>query len=116
MANGYMMFVKHNRKSIAAKHSKLSITEVAKKMGEEWRKLSDVEKDKYNKMAADAPKPAKKTPAEKPKRPLSAYMKFVKAKRSKVAAAHPTLKLTEIAKKLGEMWRGLSDADKAKYK
>lgn len=115
-----MMFVKHNRKDIAAKHPSLKITEIGKKMGEAWRGLSQSEKDKYNKMAADAPKaapkaaPAPKSPATK--RPLSGYMKFVKAKRAEVVKAHPSLKVTEVGKKLGEMWRGLSDAEKAKYK
>lgn len=50
------------------------------------------------------------------KRKLNPYMKFVKAKRAEVVKQYPKLKVTEIAKKLGEMWRAMSDKDKAKYK
>lgn len=50
------------------------------------------------------------------KRKLNSYMKFVKAKRAEVVKKFPNAKVTEIAKKMGEMWRALTDAEKAKYK
>ncbi len=49
------------------------------------------------------------------KRKLSGYMKFVKAKRSEVVKANPKFTFGQIGKKLGEMWRALSAAEKAKY-
>lgn len=119
MTNGYMMFVKHNRKDIAAKHPSLKITEIGKKMGEAWRGLSQAEQEKYKKLAAEAPKAVKKAKpisGDKPKRPLSSYMKFIKAKRAEVTKAHPNLKVTELGKIFGEMWRSLSEKDKALYK
>lgn len=42
-------------------------------------------------------------------------MVFVKDVRSKVVADNPNLKVTEVAKKLGEMWRNLSVEEKSKY-
>lgn len=42
-------------------------------------------------------------------------MVFVKDVRSKVVSENPDLKVTEIAKKLGEMWRNMSAEEKSKY-
>ena len=52
---------------------------------------------------------------EAPKKPLNAYMLFSQAKRAHVKDEYPELKLTQITKKLGEMWRSLSDKKKGKY-
>ena len=49
------------------------------------------------------------------KKPLTGYMKFVKEMRSKVVKENPTLTFGGVGKKLGEMWRGLSEAEKKKY-
>lgn len=57
--------------------------------------------------------PPKATP--KTKRPLSAYMHFVKAMRPTVVRNHPTATFGEVGRKLGEMWRSLSAPDKARY-
>jgi HMG (high mobility group) box len=35
--------------------------------------------------------------------------------RSRVVAQHPYLKVTEVAKILGEMWRTLDDCEKEEY-
>ncbi len=51
----------------------------------------------------------------KPKRPLSGYMYFVQQERSRVVKAHPSYKVTEIAKELGSMWRGMSASDKRPF-
>lgn len=66
----------------------------------------------------------KKVPATKKEKPvkekkprkLNAFMLFAKEKRESVKKNHPTAKVTEIAKKLGELWRALSNSEKQKYK
>jgi hypothetical protein len=40
----------------------------------------------------------------------------MKEKRPEVVAKYPNLKVTEIAKKIGELWKNLSDAEKQVYK
>ena len=51
------------------------------------------------------------------KRPLGPYMFFAKEKRPSVIQGEgANLKITEVAKKIGEMWRALSDAQKQEYK
>lgn len=47
--------------------------------------------------------------AEKPKRPLSAYMLWLNEARDKIKRENPDFKVTEVAKKGGELWRGLKD-------
>jgi hypothetical protein len=47
--------------------------------------------------------------AEKPKRPLSAYMLWLNSARESIKKENPDFKVTEIAKKGGELWRGLKD-------
>jgi hypothetical protein len=49
-------------------------------------------------------------------RPLSSYMFFFKTIRAKVASENPSLKTTEIGRKLGEMWRALSEDEKKAFK
>lgn len=63
-------------------------------------------------------KAAKKAKAKKDgvKRPLSSYMLFAKSVRGKVVEQNPTLKITEVASKIGELWKGLSEGEKNKYK
>ena len=43
-------------------------------------------------------------------------MLFSKQNRSAVVEKNKDVKVTEISKILGEMWRNLSDSEKAKYK
>lgn len=47
--------------------------------------------------------------ADKPKRPLSAYMLWLNENREAIKKENPGIKVTEIAKRGGELWRGLTD-------
>lgn len=46
---------------------------------------------------------------DKPKRPMSAYMLWLNSAREQIKSDNPGLKVTEIAKKGGEIWRGMKD-------
>lgn len=46
---------------------------------------------------------------DKPKRPMSAYMLWLNSAREKIKAENPGLKVTEIAKKGGELWKSMED-------
>ncbi|EPB77951.1 HMG box [Ancylostoma ceylanicum] len=54
-----------------------------------------------------APKP--------PDRPLVPYMRYSRKMWSKVRAENPDAQLWDIGKIIGQMWRDISDADKAVY-
>lgn len=53
--------------------------------------------------------------SEKPKRPLSAYMLWLSENREKIKKENPGIKVTEIAKKGGELWRGMKDKSVSIY-
>ena len=50
-----------------------------------------------------------------PKRPLTAFFLFAKAKRAKVSKDSPTLKNKEVTAELGRMWNQLGEEAKAAY-
>lgn len=115
-------------KIIAKQFKELSPEEKAK-----WEGKADADKLRYeNEMAAySAPedsddesdgkmKPSKKAKKNKkdpnaPKRGKSAFIFFMSEMRQKVKEESPDLSFGEIGKKLGEMYKALSEADKAKY-
>lgn len=47
--------------------------------------------------------------ADKPKRPLSAYMLWLNEAREKIKRENPDFKVTDVAKKGGELWRNMKD-------
>lgn len=47
--------------------------------------------------------------ADKPKRPLSGYMLWLNENREKIKKENPDYKVTEIAKRGGELWRAMKD-------
>lgn len=47
--------------------------------------------------------------ADKPKRPLSAYMLWLNSARESIKRENPGIKVTEVAKRGGELWRGMKD-------
>lgn len=46
---------------------------------------------------------------ERPKRPLSGYMIWLNENRESIKAENPGIKVTEVAKRGGELWRALGD-------
>ncbi len=54
---------------------------------------------------------------KRPKKALTAFMFFSNAKREQVKQDHPEIakSVTDISRKLGELWKAASDADKAPY-
>jgi high mobility group protein B2 len=52
---------------------------------------------------------------EKPKRPLSSYMLWLNSVRKSIKEENPDFKVTDIAKKGGELWRGMAKEDKTEW-
>jgi hypothetical protein len=59
----------------------------------------------------------KKAKKSKGTRKMNPYMNFAKKARQEVLAEYPELKsdVVAVGRKIGEKWRALSDAEKAKY-
>ena len=109
--------------------------------GAQWKTISDDEKAKYQAMAdkdkeryneemknytppagttsAGASKTPKKGKAKKdpnaPKKPMTAYFHFNSEMRPKVKKEDPDLSFGDVGKKIGAMFRELSEEDKEKY-
>jgi hypothetical protein len=77
---------------------------------------SNNEKPAKNEKKEKKEKKAKKDTKEKKPRKLNAYMVFAMEVRESVKKNNPTAGIIDIAKKIGEKWRAMSDAEKAKYK
>eukprot|EP01090_Pellita_catalonica_P012629 TRINITY_DN2798_c0_g1_i1.p1 TRINITY_DN2798_c0_g1~~TRINITY_DN2798_c0_g1_i1.p1 ORF type:complete len:217 (+),score=51.08 TRINITY_DN2798_c0_g1_i1:136-786(+) len=57
----------------------------------------------------------KRVPSSKPKRSLTAYMFFCQATRPELKKTEPNLTFGEVGKKLGSMWKALSEEEKKPY-
>jgi len=88
--------------------------------------LSDVSKEEFTKMAKeifadldfasntpDKKKKAKKDP-NAPKK-YSGFMVFSEDNREKVKSENPNIEFADISRKLGSMWKSLSDKEKEEY-
>lgn len=49
-----------------------------------------------------------------PKKPMGAYFLFQNEMRSKVKDENPDMKVTDVSKHIGELWKGMSDKEKEK--
>jgi HMG (high mobility group) box len=93
--------------------AELDIEKVAEKVKAMIKETTMAATKATGKAAAAAAKPAKDKDA--PKRGLTSYMFYSNEVRDKVRSEFPELKMTEVSKKISEMWNELSDAKKAKY-
>ncbi|XP_059621601.1 FACT complex subunit Ssrp1 [Phlebotomus argentipes] len=75
------------------------------------KKKKEKEKKREKKSSSSSSKPRKKKERDdgKPKRPTTAYMLWLNDNREKIKKENPGIKVTEIAKKGGEMWNALKD-------
>jgi len=138
-----MLWLSENRASIAKELGTAKPTEVVKKAGAEWSKLSETQKKQYAEKAAQLKanyekekeqflldggalvtrREAKNTKASQrkkdpnaPKRPLSAYLLWLGDNRAAIAKALPDgHKFGDVAKAGGERWKEASAATKNKY-
>lgn len=121
--NSYMLFCAEARKNVDDFPDKQPKA-VSRRLGELWQALDATQKAHY-KMQADQNKRSASTesvradsrsasPSDKPKKPLSSYIKFSNAMRDSVKGevSNPQ----DVSRRLGEMWRALSDEEKANWK
>jgi len=138
--SAYFIWLNENRAKIIAdyKLDSSKVAEVSKKAGEIWGKMTDAQKkpfedknakakEQYEKeMASYEPDESqfitkKGTKAAKdpnaPKRAMSAYFVWMGENRAKIIAEHKldSSKVAEVAKKAGEIWGSMTDAQKAPF-
>ncbi|KAH8321753.1 hypothetical protein KR067_000006 [Drosophila pandora] len=84
----------------------------AKKKHKEKKAEKKEKKEKKHKEKERTKKPSKKKESDKPKRATTAFMLWLNDTREKIKKENPGIKVTEIAKKGGEMWKELKDKSK----
>ncbi|KAH8233657.1 hypothetical protein KR026_010980 [Drosophila bipectinata] len=84
----------------------------AKKKHKEKKAEKKEKKEKKNKEKERTKKATKKKESDKPKRATTAFMLWLNDTREKIKKDNPGIKVTEIAKKGGEMWKELKDKSK----
>lgn len=132
----FMWFSTTNRESIKGTLTNASFTEVAKALGEKWKMMDELAKAPYVKVAADDKKryirqmecympsddylmtkkqKKKRKDPDHPKKPLSAFMLFLQEHRAAIRANNPGQNVGAISKIGGEMWKTMTDEQKAPY-
>ncbi|KAH8300106.1 hypothetical protein KR044_009818 [Drosophila immigrans] len=83
-----------------------------KKKHKEKKREKKEKKEKKHKEKERTKKTTKKKDSNKPKRATTAFMLWLNDTREEIKRENPGIKVTEIAKKGGEMWRELKDKTK----
>jgi len=80
------------------------------------KKASPKKKDKKSPQKGKKRKaPKKKKDPNRPKKATTGYMAFNAEMRPKLKLENPKLSLTDSSKKIGELWKAMSDSEKAPY-
>lgn len=134
--SAYLYFVADNRQKLKSAFPEKGFTEIAKMLGDQWRKLDPATRQAYEQRASQdkerykiekdgfQPPPTEEPKKEErrrkkhplaPKHPLSAYLFFVATNRPKMNAEHPEKDFTEVAQMLGNTWKSLPPHQRKKY-
>jgi len=115
----FMRYSASRRSVIRTQNKELSMIQISKIIGEEWRGLSDEGKRPYHDQAAadhEKYKTAKEAyDASKPKRPRTAYAFFMKENRASIAEENPGTTPRDLMKHIASAWKKLSSEEKGKY-
>lgn len=120
--SAYMSFNQRKSPSLRAQFPAESMPEIGKRVGAEWRAMSDEEQRPYKEQAAALLTQWKADESEEsgvqslPKRPMSAFMLFHVENRQRVTLENPEAPITEIGAKVGVLWRELTPEQQQPYK
>ena len=132
--SGYIHFCVDKRSKIKDNNPDMSAKDIIKELGRVWRedvtvkekdkynKLSNIDKQRYEKEMKDYTPPidtgtitTEKVKREGPKRGLTAYIFFCKNQRPIIKDNNPNLSTKEITIQLGKEWKELSENEKSPY-
>jgi hypothetical protein len=122
--NAYIFYSSERRPQIKAKNKDMNPKEITKQISEEWNKMTEKQKKKYNDLAADDRvryanemkdyKPIENIDQENKGKRKTGYILYCQ-KFKDIIEDNPDLKPAEIKKKLAQMWKDLSKDDQKKY-
>lgn len=115
----FMYYSGARRGQIRKEKPEMSMIEISKMVGDEWKNLSTESKQPYHDKAGVAHEAycieKEKYEKTKLKRPRSAYALFMKENRSVVAGEHPNVPPKDLMKFIAEKWKEIDDTTKNKY-
>jgi len=121
--SAYMFFLVTNKVRIVAEQNLnvKKVTDIGKAIGKAWRELSSDKREIYNKQSQDDKDRYATAMTEyraaNPiiKKPISAYMYFVRDTRPGIKLKNPKASFADIGKELGTSWKALLKPDRSKY-
>nr|AFM85784.1 high mobility group protein [Callorhinchus milii] len=130
--SSYAFFVQNSREEHKKKHpdSSVDFSEFSKQCSERWKAMTPKDKGKFEDLAKNdkvrydremrnynPPKGDKKKKKDPnaPKRPPSAFFIFCSDHRPRIRGENPGISIGDVAKKMGELWSGLTAKDKKPY-
>ncbi len=121
--SSYVLFSMNERKTIMANSPDMTLGEVSKMCGVEWKKLSDVDRKPWVDKAielkaakANELKELHKNDPPRKKRTPSSYLLFAMEHRKMVVVDNPGMSIGDVSKICGSKWKTLSDAEKQQWK
>jgi len=116
--SAYNLFVRAMLQKLKAGNPDREQGEYMKKVGEMWRDLPDEEKAKWRADGEEGSRvPGNNTyVSQRSVAKTSAYQMFVKHMTIELHQQHPENKQAENMRKIGELWRAMSDEEKAKWR
>jgi len=115
----FMYYSQIRRKEIKNTDSTVSMIEISKMIGAEWRELPDTSKRPHHDkagVAAEQYRALKEAyDKTKPKRPRTAYAFFMKMNRAKIATKYPETAPKDLMKYIAESWKKISDQERETY-
>jgi hypothetical protein len=117
--SAYQYYVSDKMHDVKEHHPDMKLPDLTREVAKQWKQCSDEEKQPYvdqsNEDKAKKEDERKKEKSDKPKRPTTAYLIFSNDNRDSIKEKNPNMKVTDIAKVLGGMWREMGDDEKQPY-
>jgi hypothetical protein len=128
--SAYVLFGNERREQIVRQHGPgLKVTEVVKLIAAEWRKMNKQEKSRFKDLAKEdklrfqtelnqlktldgrQPDDSHQLQLERPKKPLTPYMLFVRETRKIVVDTMPHVRSLNIMKEVGRNWKTITNKE-----
>lgn len=119
--SGYMHFAAHYREVLKREAPTLAQKEIIQAIGHKWNTMTVVEKKPFEERAAAdkaryAAEGGKMKSVKTGSGKTNGYALFLKEMRPVVLKRHPGISFADVGRKVAELWKGIAESEKDKYK